>query len=369
MLRPAGNPMNRTAVLAVAAAWIAWGAVPAAEFQLRPRCQPRGPIVLLGDVADVAAADASEAARLAATELFPAPPPGLQRILRARALQDLLADRGIHLAEHRFSGSSQVIVLGAGEPAKAAEPSAVGPAAMKQARRLVEAAIVKHLETQVSPDEAWQVEVHLTESLARRLAAEGATITARGGRAPWTGMQDFEVVFDHKPASEALPVAAKVARLPRVVVAARTIARGETIRSADVALRRPEPGAASGEKFHSLDEVVGLEASQTIAAGTVLQRALVRSPIVVRRGELIVVSSRAAGIRIRTTARAREDAALGELVTVESLADRKTFAARVCGPQEAEVYARAMQSAPIKAGESSLRADGEGSKGPGRNVL
>jgi flagella basal body P-ring formation protein FlgA len=89
-----------------------------------------------------------------------------------------------------------------------------------------------------------------------------------------------------------------------------------------------------------------MEAAQAIAAGTVLQKSHVRSPIMVRRGETIVVYSRAAGIRIRTAARAREDAALGDLVTVESLPDRKLYTAKVCGLQEAEVYARAMQTAP-----------------------
>lgn len=362
MARERNLPMNRTTILAIATALLVWRMVPAAEFQLRARCQPRGAIVRLGDVAEVLAADGSEAARLAATELFPAPPPGLQRVLRARELQDLLADRGIGLAEHRFSGSSQVIVGGAADPAKP-EPSA-----MKQARRLVEAAIVKHLEVHVSADDAWQVEADLSESVVRRVVGEGEAISARGGRAPWTGMQDFEIVFDQKSPADAMPVAAKVVRLAPVVVATRTIARGETIRSTDVELRRPEPGAAGGEKFHSLDEVAGLEASQTIAAGTILQRSHVRAPIMVRRGDLIVVYSRAAGIRIRTTGRAREDAALGELVSVESLADRKTFTARVCGPLEAEVYARAMQATPLKAGESALRAASEGPKGLGRNL-
>jgi flagella basal body P-ring formation protein FlgA len=359
--------MSRAAALAFAMAWIAGEVALAAEFQLRSRCQPRGPIVLLGDVAEVLATDGAEAARLAATELFPTPPPGLQRILRLRQLQDLLADRGVNLAEHRFSGSSQVIVSGASE-AGAAEPSVVGVSAIKQAKRLVEAAIVKHLEAQAAADEAWQVEADLTDAIARRVVNEGATISIRGGRPPWTGIQEFELVLEQKSPSESLPLKAKIARLPRVVVAARNIARGESIRAGDVILCRPEPGAAGGAKFHSLDEVVGLEAAQTIAAGTVLQRSLVRAPIMVRRGELIVVYSRAAGIRIRTTARAKEDAALGELVALESLTDRKTFTARVCGPQEAEVYARALPSSPIKAGESALRAEGERPNGLGRNL-
>jgi flagella basal body P-ring formation protein FlgA len=55
----------------------------------------------------------------------------------------------------------------------------------------------------------------------------------------------------------------------------------------------------------------------------------------------VTVYAKAAGIRIHTTARAKEEGAMGDLVAVESVADRKTFTARVCGPRETEVFAQA----------------------------
>jgi hypothetical protein len=61
----------------------------------------------------------------------------------------------------------------------------------------------------------------------------------------------------------------------------------------------------------------------------------------------VTVFARCPGVRVRTTGRALEDGALGDLVTIESLADRKSFFARVCGPQEVEVFAGAGQAAAI----------------------
>jgi flagella basal body P-ring formation protein FlgA len=323
--------------------------------------------VVLGDVAEVRTTDSAEAERLASIELFPSPPPGQQRILRARELQDLLADRGIGLAEHRLSGSSQAVIGGANEVA-ATEPRAVGISEIKRAQRAVAEAIAKHLEAYASADDAWQVDVKLTEAQARLVPADSQGILVRGGQPPWTGAQQFEVVADVSGRAASLAVTASVAMLRRVVVAARPIARGDTIRGADLTLRRPRAGEANGEAFHAIDDLVGMEAAQGIAAGAVLQKSLFRSPIVVRRGEMIAVYSRAAGIRIRTAARAREDAALGELVTVESLTDRKSYTARVCGAQEAEVYARAMQAAPLATSDATARAAANLAGGVRRNT-
>ena len=61
------------------------------------------------------------------------------------------------------------------------------------------------------------------------------------------------------------------------------------------------------------------------------------------RGEVVTVLARAGGIRVRTNARAHEEGSVGELVAVESLANRSTYYARVTGNREVEVYARPPQ--------------------------
>ena len=69
-----------------------------------------------------------------------------------------------------------------------------------------------------------------------------------------------------------------------------------------------------------------------------------RTPALVRRGDVVTVYARSAGIRVRTAARARDDGSQGDLVSVESLLDRSTFFARVSGIREVEVYARSRAS-------------------------
>jgi flagella basal body P-ring formation protein FlgA len=71
---------------------------------------------------------------------------------------------------------------------------------------------------------------------------------------------------------------------------------------------------------------------------------MLRTPLMVHRGEIVTVYARSGGVSVRTTARVREDGGMGDLVSVESLTERKGFIARVCGIRELEVFARAAQA-------------------------
>jgi flagella basal body P-ring formation protein FlgA len=348
-----------------------------AELQLRARCQPRGAVVTLGDVAEVVAADPRQAEPLVAIELFSAPAPGQQRVVRLADLQDLLNTRQINLAEHRFSGASQVVIEGRGE-APSAPKTPLSPSVRKRAERLVSEAIVRFLQKVASggaiaadrqdanPDRqdacptrqdagptrqdarpTWNVEVALSDAQARTIPADGTKIAIHGGEPPWTGSQQFEVAAEAREGTWRFTVRADVAARQPVVVAAVALARGAVVRASDVQVVPASAVTDSTDATHTLDEVVGKEATRAVAAGTVVQATVLRAPVIIHRGDVITVYSRSPGIRVRTEARAREEGGVGDLISVESLSERKkVFSARVSGIQEAEVYARAVQSAP-----------------------
>jgi len=335
-------------VCAVALALIAsvtWPVV-GAELQLRARCQARGPVVTLGDVADVLAADPQQAEPLAGIELFPSPAPGQQRIVRAREIQDLLSARQVNLAEHRFSGSSQVVVEARGET-QPGPRTPVSSSVRKRAERLAGEAIVRFLQQAVPGGASWNVEVSLSDAQARAIPADGRRIAVRGGAPPWTGSQSFELAVETPEGPSRLAVRAEVSARQPLVVAAVALARGAVVREGDVQVVQASAVSDTPDAAHAVDDVVGKEAVRAIPAGTIVQTSMLHAPLVIRRGEIITVYARSAGIRVRTTARAREEGSLGDLISVESISDRKkTYSARVSGIQEAEVFARAVQSAP-----------------------
>jgi flagella basal body P-ring formation protein FlgA len=346
--------MRRIGWLVIAATLVlAVGLADAAEIRLRRQVVAASAVVTLGDVAQIFSNDAGETAELCGLELFSAPLPGVQRFVRLREIQDALELSGLSLARHTFSGSSQVAIEGPAvqTPAPSPRPRPAAPIDAARLRRAVRDAIIKHLREQTGAEEGWTVELTLTREQLQSLAAAGAW-NVSGGQGPWTGEQAFQLTFESPDGNGEMRLTAQVGLPPKVVVAVRALPRGAVIHASDVELRTA-PVTKDADAFTTVDDVVGMEATAAIHAGQVLDSSALHAPLLVRRGEVVTVYARSAGIRVRTTARARDNGSAGELITVESLTDRKPYYARVSGVQEVEVFARPAQARA----ESGLDAD------------
>ncbi|MHB1036262.1 MAG: flagellar basal body P-ring formation chaperone FlgA [Pirellulales bacterium] len=308
-----------------------------AELRLRTECRPQGSLVVLGDVAEILSAKREEAKALAAIELFPTPPAGDKRFVRVRELQDLLAMRGVNLAAHSFSGASPVTVHGASEVKEKPALQRPSTPVVMRATRMVQDALVRYLDQQASSGGAWSVELELDDEQARLVSASRRALSVEGGTPPWIGPQQFVISLDSPDGPARFSIQVRVTLPSAIVVAAESVARGAVIRAADVRLEARPPAARVGEPFGRIEEVVGKEATRAVAAGEVLDAQTVRNAVLVRRGDAVTVFARGPGVQVRTTGRAREQGGLGDLVTVESLADRRTYYAKVCGTQEVEV--------------------------------
>lgn len=349
------KPTKYSCLIVFATAAAMTSPISAAEFRLRDEVRTSKNLVLLGDIADIYAANPDEANKLAAVEMTPTPVPGGKTTLKIHDVQDLLSFRGIDPTQHRFSGAARVTILRTGDaPAKAGARRAVR-VNVKYAQRAAADAIVRYLRENVA-DEGWQVTVDLNEEQAQAIMATSDSPSASGGEKPWIGAQQFDLVVGttDRSGDVRLTVNAQVALPPSVAVAIHAVPKGAVIRSSDIELQRVQPGKTVGNAFTTFEEVVGKEAVKAIAPGQTLDANYVRPQVLVHGGEVITVYGRNAGIVVRMPARARDSGAQGELVTVESLLDRKAFLARVCGLQEVEVYGGAATTSP-----STLTAERE----------
>ncbi len=297
----------------------------------------------LGDVADVYVTDEAQRDALRAIELFPAPSAGSGRTVRAREIQDLLVLRGVNLGEHRLSGASQVQINSPAVAAAKDSPGLLKAVTASMERQSVEAvrtAISEYVTTQTGTDNFYDVEVTLDDAQIRALAAASNKLSIKGGSEPWTGSQQFTITVAGKKVQN-ISVDAVVRPTPTVVVAVHSIARGEVVQDDDVKLQHIRPSGDSADAFDRVVAVVGQETTRAIGAGQLVERDSIRSPVYVRKGDAVTVYARSAGLRVRTTARATDDGSLGELIKVESMLSRQTLFARVIGPQEVEIYARA----------------------------
>ncbi|HYW80801.1 MAG TPA: flagellar basal body P-ring formation chaperone FlgA, partial [Thermoguttaceae bacterium] len=214
----------------------------------------------------------------------------------------------------------------------------------KMANEKASEAVVAYLRANVSAAQPWDVEARLDAAQVKLLADPDVTVSATATARPdgnhWTGPHRFQFRAQTFEGPTTFLVDAQITRPPMVIVAATSLSRGTVIGPANLEMRPATSMDQTSDAIESVDEVIGYEAKQAIPLGRVLQRNMVRAPLLVRRGELVTVNVRTSGIRVRTTARARDEGALGDLITVESTLDRKTYFARVAGAQEVEVYAR-----------------------------
>jgi len=275
----------------------------ATEIRLKQRADSRGSVVLLSDIADIKddsaerRSDAGQAAAIASLsriELFPAPGVSRSRTVRRREIRELLGLHGVDLATLRFTGADAVIV-------------------------------------------------RTTERTPRFVQP-----------ASHAGRPQRKSFSDAKPI-EAVNQQIEAATTELVLSVVNDVRRGEVIRASNVALM-PVPVAGKGSVSASgikpvihTEDVIGMAAKRPISANQPLDLRALEKHIVVRRGDLITVTSRAPGVMVQTVARATEDAAEGDLVLLESLGNRKKYAARVTGSQNAEVFASGIRvSSPVE---------------------
>ena len=129
------------------------------------------------------------------SRFFPAPAASKERTVRVREIQDLLLLRGVNVAEHRFSGCSEVTIrLVINRPHVVAERPVSAAVAQRIKRRILDA-MVKYLTEQSGTPQDWSVEFELTEAKARVFDDPVLPIQVAGGAAPWTGLQRFDVAI------------------------------------------------------------------------------------------------------------------------------------------------------------------------------
>ena len=322
--------------------------VQGASIVLRERATPSGTVVLLSDIADIAAASDEEVHNLGTTPLMAAPARGTQEFLNYTKVLELLESRGVDVSGLTFAGA-RTVEIGKALPIQA-------PAAAEPARQLAPAdheqavidAIVAHL-SEVTRYHDWRVELNLNVAELRGLDKLGSDLTASAGRSPWVGTQKFRIAG--LAGAEPVFVIAKVARLNSVVVATRRIEQGSLIGATDVEMRMEANAPTTA--IHALELVIGKEATRAIEAGAILQGSQTRSPLLVQRGETVKVSARTGGITVSTFAIVQQNGAIGDLVQVQTLDKKQRFAARVAGWKQLEVLPTGVSTADYAALKNS----------------
>jgi flagellar basal body P-ring formation protein FlgA len=136
----------------------------------------------------------------------------------------------------------------------------------------------------------------------------------------------------HGPVSWSIYVRGRLLVYETVAVAARPLSRGERLSAADIDLQRQDVSRLSGGYQNSVDDVVGMEVRRSVRAGMVLNRSVVRPPILVNRGERVSITAANGTVHVSMEGKALASGARGELIEVVNLSSRNKLEAEVIAP-------------------------------------
>ena len=97
-------------LMAVASTLVSFRSACGWEIHLRSSCDCSGPLVTLGDLAEVRSTRQGEVERLSAIELFPTPPQGKSLTIRRGDVRDMLALRSVDLVGCLLTGAQTTLV-------------------------------------------------------------------------------------------------------------------------------------------------------------------------------------------------------------------------------------------------------------------
>ncbi len=121
----------------------------------------------------------------------------------------------------------------------------------------------------------------------------------------------------------------KVAIVSKVLVAKKTIERGEKLSPANTALIEKDTTRLHLPYLSSFTSCTGKVAKRTIPAGRLITREMITNPILVKRGEVVTVKVQTPNILITTLAIARQEGRYGDIIRVQNIQSKKTIYAKV----------------------------------------
>lgn len=317
------------------------------EIRLRSEAKVAGDRVTLGDVAEVTGAQASLLSPLVLAEFAGR---GSELTLSVDQVRDRLVEERVNLGRVTLTGPMRCrvtresaavqpvaaqVVESATAPVLTNPKEAVTLSSLQTLRDTLIDTIVKlsgfdreDLRIQFADRDA---KLLTTPVSGQRFEIEPGSTTGLG-RVPlvvrrWNGEKLVDVGR----------VSADVSRRVLALVAVKPVSRGEAFTHDHVEVREVYLQDGKAEPLTEPEQAVGRESIAQLKVGSVVLASNVRSPVVVRRNELITVQCVAGALVIRMQARAMEDGVMDETIRLKTDKSPEAFSAKVTGVRQAVV--------------------------------
>lgn len=155
-----------------------------------------------------------------------------------------------------------------------------------------------------------------------------------------------------------------VTRRQLVVVARRSMSKGDLIDVNSVEVREMHLDRDRGPLPQRIDDVTGLIAATTLREGSVIATSDIAPALLVRKNENIRIRIHAGGLVVQMVGRALEDGGMGQIISVRNERSHETFLIEVNGLRTGTVIA---DESPVKAGARSDKPPTRMEKAPARS--
>jgi len=139
-----------------------------------------------------------------------------------------------------------------------------------------------------------------------------------------------------------------------VLTLARPLARGDVIKSADVAIERRPRTDIGADAITDASKAIGLAARNTINVGRPLRAADLMKPELVQRNESVTIVYEVPGIMLTVRGKAMDSGAEGDMIDVLNVQSKRTVRGTVVGP--GRVVAHSMAARVVAAAEPATSA-------------
>ncbi|MBX7256793.1 MAG: flagellar basal body P-ring formation chaperone FlgA [Candidatus Hydrogenedentes bacterium] len=295
--------MRRARILGIAVAALlpmtAW-AEPADTVMLKTEAYVKGPMVTLGEVAEIKGENAPVLGQI---ELGGAAAPGASKRLDATLVRTRIESAGVQASDITLDGANAVVAK---------------TLSMELTQDILAEDLFAFIESKV-PWKLEDTEIEV-EHQAQSIVVPEGELSIKWSPQPqyrWIGPTVFrgEIRVDGD-VKRSITMKAKVDALADVLVTTMDIPRGKLITPSDVQVeKRSLANLRTGSYVTELEDLVGNTARSTIFAGQVISPRQVVPPQLVKRNQAVTVETRAGGLLIRSRAVALGNAGAGEVLT------------------------------------------------------
>ena len=318
---------------------------PPIELRMKPTSATGDGVVRLRDIADPVASGLSNDWESLGRTVVTLLPPGVDRVVvhRDRLSASLLGDARFRTGI-RWQGSEQAAVSRTTDPPEprtaVRQTSFITPETPAGTPLAVAGSVDP---SHVRRWEAWfrsavrTMSGDLAERYTLTLDPDGIPVSPPRGRLVGlipppgdpAGVQNWTMNLSDARGVRPLVIAVHARPHPTVPVMVRGVTAGRVIRPDDVALAAVPPDDLPSDHVTTIDDIVGREAATTLRADRAVGVSSLRSPRVIRRGDIVELTIHGGGVSVATEAVARADGSIGDVVEVETRSPRRRLTAEI----------------------------------------